>query len=197
MANIFKEYSEAIKVDSRMTPEERAQVARYREIIADLRTQGDDQGIMSDIRTLYGRIKKIENKYTTEDERKRAQQSSERSSMKRTKAGFEARKERGAGASAKYNEMSDEDKAREAIVSLRNTVQLYRSNHYPKDKMIEIKRKVAAAANDIVTTFGLERPYQIKSKFSLKEKAGYWGKINPPDKLKEIFKKYKLAETYI
>lgn len=43
----FHEYLEAANVMSRMTPEDRKQAERYRELIADLRTQGDDQGITS------------------------------------------------------------------------------------------------------------------------------------------------------
>jgi len=198
MDNIFREYSEAIKVDSRLTPEERAQVKRYREIIADLRTQGDDQGIMDDIRTLYGRIKRIEDKYITDDEKKAVRQSAERSSMKRYEKSTAERSQRGKSASDRYNAMSDEDKAREAIVSLRNTITMHRSGYgMTRDRLNEIKKKIKAATEEIVSTFNLQRPYQIKSQFNLKEKSGHWGKVNPPEKLKAIFKKYKIAETYV
>lgn len=196
--NLFKEYSEAIKVDSRMTPEDRRQVARYREIIADLRTQGDDQGIMADIRTLYSRIKKIENKYISDEEKKKAAEASTRSSMKRTKAGFEARKQRGGSATEKYNAMTDEDKAREAVVALRNLITLHRSGYGGhRDAINLIKRQVKAATEEIVSTYNLQRPYQIKSQFSLKEKAGHWSNIKVPEKIKEIFEKHELYGGYI
>lgn len=177
----FNEYMETVNLHKRMTPEDIKEIEKHRREIAHLKSSGDDSVIQDEIRYEYSKIRQIENKYKTDDEKKRAQDSKDRSSKKRFDKQKETRHNKANDVAKKYNSLSDEDKAKEAIISIKN----FRfSFSDPKNKR-EHKNEQEKMINEILSAFNIkERPYTFKSKFSLSEKAS--GLSARPDDIEDL-----------
>jgi len=190
------DYLEALNLEPRMSSEDSGKIDRYKHEIERLRRTGDDSGVKAEIREVQTKIKQIKDKYTTADEKVKNQEQAKQNYINRSEKNRLTRNKEAKTITEKYNNLSEEDKAREAIVALRNFTKLRVAQHQPV-KQKEFVVKVKQAQNEIVALYKLEKPSAIKSQFSLKEKAGNIGNLKAPEKIKTIYKKYKIPSKYV
>jgi hypothetical protein len=183
----FTDYMEAADLYKRMSPEDFREVQKHKAEIAHLKRSGDDSVIKQEIRYEYGRIKAIENKYRTDEEKQKVKDSKAAAGARSFKKSADARQVKSSAALEKYNALSDIDKAKEAIIGVRNA------------RMMSAKER-NVIIDDILKAFDIKgRPYTFKSKFSLSEKANMTAMsirhrkeagLKVPEKLVEVMEKH-------
>jgi len=202
----FKEYLEAINPSTKEkyklkskdeTAEQKAEdirrVAMYRREIAHLRASGDDSGIMQEIRSLYDKIRDIEDTYKTPEQLQAREESRLRSSHKQNEKRLKNMKSRQNEAAEKYNQLPLKEKAIEAIVNLRSSRRVLRE-YYKLDALKLMK--------EIKQAYDIEESiHEARSNFSLKEKNAIHrsmkGLTNAiPEDLKIMAKTYKLPLSF-
>jgi hypothetical protein len=155
MKSRLDQYLEA----AQMSPEDAREINRLSARIHELKMSGDDQFTRDDIREAQQEIKRIRNRYLSPEEKLHAMEASRKRSLQGWKQRHEANIGKGKSVASKFEQMSDEEKAIEAIVNIKNRTYMNR-------------RERQAIIDDIKNAFNImTATSNIRSQLSLKDKA--------------------------
>lgn len=155
----FQEYMETADLYKRMSPEDVREIQKHKAEIAHLKRSGDDSVIQDEIRYEYGRIRQIEDKYRSDEEKSKRKEAKKVASNKAFEKRLVKSKAKSNEGVDKYNALSDKEKAIEAMIGIKN------GRHYSA-------KENNAVIDEILQAFDIkERPYTFKSKLSLVDKS--------------------------